>query len=304
MVGDLPRRLVAEAIGTMLLVLFGAGAVVAALLMTPEGQDLSYASLGFISISFGLIVALVIYAFGNTSGAHINPAVTIGLAAGRRFPWSEVPLYILAQLVGAFAGGLLIVAGFGDRAVEFGVGFTELGTGVNYGQGILLEALGTFLLVLTIMAMAVDRRAPSGWAGWMIGLAVACEIFVIGPLTGGAVNPARTFGPYLTTSLFGGDTPWAQYGVYIAGPIIGSVLAVLVYDLVAQPAREVPATAEQGTAGEIVGAREPQPQAREAAAHGAAGEIPAARRPQDDQIRDRVGHGNRRRWHLGRGGDH
>lgn len=296
MVGDLPRRLVAEAIGTMLLVLFGAGSVVAALVMG-KGQ-LDYAALGIISLSFGLVVALVIYAFGTTSGAHINPAVTIALATGRRFPWAEVPFYIIAQLVGAFAGGLLIVGGFGRRAVDVGVGLTMLGPSVNYGQGILLEALGTFLLLLTIMAMAVDRRAPTGWAGWMIGLAVACEIFVIGPLTGGSVNPARTFGPYLTVTLFGGNAPWAQYVVYIVGPIVGAVLAVVVYDLVARPAREVPEMAEQGAAGEILGAREPQGEMAEAA-QGAAGDIPAARKPHDEEIRDRVGHGGRRRWHLG-----
>ncbi|MFI7454890.1 MIP/aquaporin family protein [Nonomuraea sp. NPDC049714] len=295
MVGDLPRRLVAEAIGTMLLVIFGAGSVVAALLM--GDGELTYAGLGFISLSFAVVVAIVIYAFGTTSGAHINPAVTIALAAGRRFPWSEVLPYIVAQLVGAFAGGLLIVGGFGRRAADLGTGLTALGEGVSYGQGILLEVMGTFLLMLTIMAMAVDRRAPTGWAGWMIGIAVAGEIFVIGPMTGGAVNPARTFGPYLTTSVFGGDTPWAQFGVYIIGPVVGAVLAVLVYDLVARPAREVPEEAEQGTAGEIAGARESRGETAEEAA---AGEVPAARRPHHDELRERLGHGVRR-WRPGHG---
>ncbi len=295
MVGDLPRRLVAEAIGTMLLVIFGAGAVVAALLM--GDGEITYAALGFISLSFALVVTIVIYAFGTTSGAHINPAVTIALAAGRRFPWSEVLPYIVAQLVGAFAGGLLIVGGFGRRAADLGTGLTALGEGVSYGQGILLEVMGTFLLMLTIMAMAVDRRAPSGWAGWIIGMAVAGEIFVIGPMTGGAVNPARTFGPYLTTSVFGGDTPWSQLGVYIVGPIVGAVLAVLVYDQVARPAREVPEEAEQGAFGKITGAREPR---GEEAEESAAGEVPVARRPHDDQIRDRLGHGVRR-WRPGHG---
>lgn len=282
MVGDLPRRLVAEAIGTMLLVIFGAGAVVAALLM--GDGEITYAALGFISLSFALVVTIVIYAFGTTSGAHINPAVTIALAAGRRFPWSEVLPYIVAQLVGAFAGGLLIVGGFGRRAADLGTGLTALGEGVSYGQGILLEVMGTFLLMLTIMAMAVDRRAPTGWAGWIIGMAVAGEIFVIGPMTGGAVNPARTFGPYLTTSVFGGDTPWSQLGVYIVGPIVGAVLAVLVYDQVARPAREVPEEAEQGAAGEVTGAREPRGE------EAADGENPAVQRPHDD----RLGHGVRR----------
>jgi glycerol uptake facilitator protein len=88
----------------------------------------------------------------------------------------------------------------------------------------------------------------------MIGLAVACEIFVLGPLTGGAINPARTFGPYVANSLFGGITPWAEFGVYIVGPVIGAVAAVVVYDQVVQPVSEVSEIAEiaeQGTASEI-----------------------------------------------------
>jgi glycerol uptake facilitator protein len=253
MASHLLRRLLAEAIGTMLLIVFGPGSVVAALFMGKGRLD--YAGIGFISLSFAVIVAVVIYAFGSTSGAHINPAVTIALAVGRRFSWREVPLYIVAQLIGAVVGGLLIVGIFGRRATELGgVGLTALADGVNYGQGILIEALGTFLLLLAIMALAVDRRAPAGWAGLVIGLAVAGEIFVLGPLTGGAINPARTFGPYVANSLFGGDTPWHEFGVYIIGPIIGGALAVVVYDLVVQPVREIPA-AEQGAAGEITGSR-------------------------------------------------
>jgi glycerol uptake facilitator protein len=213
---------------------------------------LDYAGIGFISLSFAVVVAVVIYAFGSTSGAHINPAVTIALAAGRRFPWREVPHYIAAQLIGAFIGGLLIVAVFGTRATALGsVGLTSLASGVSYWQGIVIEVLATFLLLLTIMALAVDRQAPPGWAGLVIGLAVAGEIFVAGPLTGGAVNPARAFGPYLANTAAGGDSPWSEYPVYIIGPLIGAVLAVLVYDYVVRPVSEVSPGAEQGTAGEI-----------------------------------------------------
>jgi glycerol uptake facilitator protein len=256
MVGNLPRRLLAEAIGTMLLIIFGPGSVVAAVFQAKGALD--YAAIGFISLSFGVVVALVIYAFGPTSGAHINPAVTIALSAGRRFPWREVPFYIVAQLFGACVGGLLVVAIFGRRAIELGgVGLTALAPGVSYAQGILAEALGTFLLLLTIMSLAVDRRAPAGWAGLMIGLAVACEIFVLGPLTGGAINPARTFGPFVANSLFGGSTPWAQFGVYILGPVIGAVAGVVVYDRVVQPVSALSPTAEQGTAGEITGNSRP-----------------------------------------------
>jgi glycerol uptake facilitator protein len=233
---DLARRSGAELVGTALLVLFGAGSVVASLTVG-KGQ-LTYPGLGFISLAFAIIVALVIYVFGPVSGAHINPAVTIALAVTRRFPWVEVLPYVVAQLVGGVIGGLLIVATFGTQAVDLGLGATSLGSGVPYGQGIVAEALGTFILLLAVMGLAVDTRAPLGWAGLMIGLAVALEILLIGPQTGGSINPARTFGPYVTLSVFGGDVSWSQFGVYVAGPVVGGILAVLLYDLLA-PTRPV-----------------------------------------------------------------
>ena len=245
---SLLRRLLAEFIGTALLVLFGAGSVVAALILG-NGQ-LDYAGLGFIALAFGFVVALAIYAFGTTSGAHINPAVTIALAGVRRFRWVEVGPYVAAQLLGAFAGALLIVAFVGDRATEFGsVGLTALSDETNVAQGLVAEALGTFLLLLTIMAVAIDRRAPAGWAGFLIGLAVATQIMVIGPFTGGSINPARSFGPYLANQVFGGATPWAEFWVYIVGPIVGAVVAAACYEFVSRPAAVPPiiAPAEPGT---------------------------------------------------------
>lgn len=248
MQSDLPRRLAAELLGTALLVLFGAGSVVATL--TVGKGTLDYADLGFVSLAFAIVVALVVYAFGPVSGAHINPAVTISLAVTRRFAWAEVVPYVAAQLVGGFVGGALIVSAFGTRAVDLGVGATTLGGGVPYWQGIVAEALGTFILLFAVMALAVDGRAPLGWAGLMIGLAVAVEILLIGPQTGGSVNPARTFGPYLTVTVFGGDVPWSQFGVYVAGPLVGGIVAVLVYDLVAQTRPAETAAAEASYAPE------------------------------------------------------
>jgi len=232
---DLARRLAAEVVGTALLVLFGAGSVIATL--TVDKGQLTYSGLGFISLAFGIVVAAVVYAFGPVSGAHINPAVTIALAVSRRFPWVEVVPYVIAQLVGGFIGGLLIVATFGTHAVDLGMGATNLASGVPYWQGIVAEALGTFVLLFVIMGLAVDRRAPLGWAGFMIGLAVTLEILLIGPQTGGSVNPARTFGPYLTLTTFGGETHWSEFGVYIVGPLVGAIVAVLLYDYIAQPRR-------------------------------------------------------------------
>lgn len=254
---SLPRRLAAEAIGTGLLIVFGPGSVVAALRV--GGGQLDYAGLGIIGLSFGLVVALVVYAFGSTSGAHINPAVTITLAVVRRFPWRDVAPYVAAQLAGAALGGLLVLAAFGTDSLEVSnagaVGFAD---GVGYGRAILVEALATYLLVLTIMALAVDKRAPGGWAGLMIGLSVTCLVVVFGPLTGAAVNPARAFGPFAASALAGGDVPWSQWPAYIIGSLLGALAAAVSYDLVARP-RDAERAAEppQGAQGDIEGRRRP-----------------------------------------------
>lgn len=237
MSASLARRVLAEFVGTALLVLFGAGSVVAALSL---GGGIDYAGLGIIALAFGLVVALVIYALGATSGAHINPAVTLALAVTRRFSWTEVPAYLLAQLAGAAVGALLVVAYVGDRATDLGgVGLTALAPDVSPAQGLIAEILGTFLLVFTIMGVAVDERAPAGWAGFLIGLSVVVAIMVIGPLTGGSINPARSFGPFLVNDLFGGSTPWSDYWVYAVGPIVGGSLAAVCYQLLARPTAKI-----------------------------------------------------------------
>jgi len=254
---DLGRRLLAELVGTALLVIFGAGALVAAL-KVGQGK-LDYAGLGIVGLSFALVIAAVIYMFGTTSGAHINPAVTVSLAVVRRFPWAEAVPYVVAQLVGALVGGVLVVAIFGTDATDLNVaGGTIVGAGFTNAQAAVAEGLGTLLLVATIMALAVDRRAPAGFAGLVIGLAVACEIMVIGPISGGSVNPARTFGPYLATELFGGSTPWSEFWIYWVGPLVGGGLAAVGYDLIAQPERAEAAAREdraQGAAGAVEGRR-------------------------------------------------
>jgi glycerol uptake facilitator protein len=229
----LMRRLFAEAIGTGILVLFGAGSVVAAL--TIGKGELTFAGTGFIALAFAIAIAVAVYGFMSVSGAHINPAVTVALAVTRRFPWIEVVPYVVAQLVGGAVGGLLIVAAFGSKAVDLGGGATTLGDGVSYGQGIVAEALGTFLLMFSVMAVAVDKRMPAGWAGLIIGLGIGTAIVVMLPLTGGSLNPARTFGPDLAMSFFGGTVRWGEFLLYWIGPFIGSIAAALVYDLVARP---------------------------------------------------------------------
>lgn len=251
---SLVRRLAAEAVGTALLIVFGPGSVAAAL--TVGRGRLDYAGLGVVALSFGLVVAVVVYAFGATSGAHINPAVTVVLAATRRFPWRDVPSYVVAQLLGSVVGGLLVVATFGGAAVDVShVGSVAFGADVGYGRAVLVEAVGTYLLVLAIMALAVDQRAPAGWAGLMIGLSVTCLVVVFGPLTGAAVNPARAFGPFAASALAGGGAPWSQLPAYVAGSLVGGLAAAYSYDLIARPRDAEAAAGEsaQGAQGDIEG---------------------------------------------------
>ena len=276
MSADPVRRLLAEAIGTAILVLFGAGSVVAAL--TLGDGELDYAGLGMVAITFALAIALAIYAFGNTSGAHLNPAVSVSLAAVGRFPWSEVPGYIGAQLAGGLVGAALIWAVFGGDAVDLGMGQTSIADGTNYLQAIVAEAIGTFLLVTAIMALAVDRRAPGGWAGLMIGLSVAAAILLIGPLTGGSLNPARTFGPLVVATIGGGDTFWGDLPAYVIGPVIGGVVAAMAYDAVARPRAFDEVEPAQGTQGDIEGRRDRVAEpAAEPARQGTAGDITGRR---------------------------
>ena len=148
------------------------------------------------------------------------------------------------------------MAAFGGDAVDLGTGQTSIADGTNYIQAIVAEAIGTFLLLTAIMALAVDRRAPGGWAGLMIGFAVAAAILLIGPITGGSLNPARTFGPLVVSTIGGGDTFWGDLPAYVIGPLIGGLVAAVSYDAVARPRAFAEAEPAQGTQGVIEGQRD------------------------------------------------
>lgn len=237
------KRFLAELIGTYALVFIGPGAAVITLLLA-EGQTnkggfnigIGYGGLGdwlAIGLAFGFIIMAMIYAFGHISGTHINPAVTLALAATRRFPSKDVIPYIIAQLVGAALGSISLVAVLGTRAAEVGgLGATAPFPGVSYAQAIISEAIATFFLMLTIMGVAVDKRAPNQFAGFAIGMAVAVDIIVTGNITGSSLNPARTFGPYLGDSLFGGPSLWNYFPIYVIGPVVGALVAAFLYDYI------------------------------------------------------------------------
>ncbi|MDA5110990.1 aquaporin family protein [Brevibacillus thermoruber] len=232
------RRSLAEFVGTALLVLIGPGsAAFHGILSAKANHPTTLADIGVISLAFAIIVTAMIYTFGNVSGCHINPAVTIGLAAAGRFSWRDVPAYVTAQCAGGIAGALLILVVLGtDGAVIGNLGATVLSPTTGYVQGIAIEALETFILMLVIMGVAVDSRAPHGFAGLVIGLTVGGIIMMTAGPTGSSFNPARTFGPYVVDSLAGGTVDWSHFPVYVIGPLLGAVLAAFTYEAISAPA--------------------------------------------------------------------
>ncbi len=233
------QRAFAEAVGTALLVFIGAGSVPAILLL--EGgtkAPFSGADLGFISMAFGLIVIALVYTVGKVSGCHINPAVTFALAATKRFPWREVPLYWGAQLVGGVAGAYAMWASFGSRALDLGYGFGVVhfsGSTTAWGSAIFIEALGTAILLFTILGI-VDSRSPEGFAGLIIGLVIVAIIITVGPVTNASLNPARALGPLFVESVHGDVHNWMQQlFAYIPGNLIGATVACFAYDWMATP---------------------------------------------------------------------
>jgi MIP family channel proteins len=215
---------IAELVGTFILVFGGTAVAVGAILALPTAGG-AYGSLA-IALAFGLALAIVVAAIGHVSGAHVNPAVTLGMAATGRFPWNYAPHYVVAQLVGAVLAALatwLTFGGAGARS-EASLAATYPARGVGDLQAFIVEILITFILVFVVMAVATDERAPAAIAPIAVGFALAVGVFIAGPVTGGAVNPARALGPMLVA----GDL--TSVWLYILGPIIGGVLAALLYD--------------------------------------------------------------------------
>lgn len=207
------RPEVAEFLGTFLLVFAGCGAIMS--------DALSGGALGAVGIAlaFGLAVALAVAALGDVSGAHINPAVTIGLALTGHFPRRRVPRYVAAQVLGAIAAAALLRATLGNVA---DLGATRLS--VSPGAGFAWEAVATFFLMLAVMAVATDPRAAKGLAPAVVGGAVALDALFAGPLTMASMNPARSLGPALVSGQLAGL--W----LYIVAPLLGALLACLAYD--------------------------------------------------------------------------
>jgi MIP family channel proteins len=209
---------IAEAVGTFLFFFVGAGSVV---LATHAGE--AGPGLVGIALAHGLALAVLVSAFGAISGGHFNPAVTVAVRLAGKMEWSNAVLWVVAQLIGAAAAGFALRAVFPESSWEpSAIGTPALGEGIGIGAGIAIEAVLTLLLVLTVFGTAIDRRAPRV-GGMAIGLAVAADILMGGPLTGAAMNPARWFGPAVASGQF------ADWYVWWVGPLLGGIAAAIIY---------------------------------------------------------------------------
>jgi len=212
--------LVAEAIGTFLFFFVGAGSVVLGDYLAANGG--SGPGLLGVALAHGLALAVLISALGAVSGGHFNPAVSLAVWIMGRIAPATAAAYVAAQLVGALAAGLALKAVFADSWQPSNVGTPALGSGITPLAGIGVEAVLTALLVLAVIGTAVDARGPK-IGGLAIGLAVAADILVGGPLTGAAMNPARWFGPAVAAGAY------ADWYVWWIGPLIGAAVAALIY---------------------------------------------------------------------------
>jgi aquaporin Z len=227
----LSNRLAAEFIGTFWLVLGGCGSAVLAAAFPDVGIGL----LG-VSFAFGLTVLTGAYALGPVSGGHFNPAVSVGLCTGGRFPSSELPMYVVAQVAGAIAGaGVLYVIASGKADFSLAGGFASNGYAAHSPGGysllaaLVTEMVMTFMFLIVILG-STHARAPVGFAGMAIGLALTLIHLISIPVTNTSVNPARSTGP----ALFVGGWALAQLWLFWVAPIAGAAIAGVVYRAVLQ----------------------------------------------------------------------
>ncbi len=220
------RAYVAESFGTFWLVLGGCGSAVLAAAFPDVGIGL----LG-VSLAFGLTVLTMAYAIGHISGCHLNPAVSIGLCVGGRFPAAKLLPYIVAQVVGAVvAGGVLYVIASGQSGFDVAAGFASNGYGAHSPGGYTLVAALVIEVVMTMMFLlvilgATDSRAPQGMAPIAIGLCLTLIHLVSIPVTNTSVNPARSTG----VAVYVGDWAVSQLWLFWVAPIVGAVLGAVVY---------------------------------------------------------------------------
>jgi aquaporin Z len=220
------KKYVAESVGTFWLVLGGCGSAV----LAAAFPELGIGFLG-VALAFGLTVLTMAYAIGHISGCHLNPAVSVGLWAGGRFPANQLLPYIIAQVLGAIvAGGVLYVIASGQAGFDVAAGFASNGYGIHSPGGFSLlaalvtEIVMTMMFVLVILG-ATDERAPAGMAPVAIGLCLTLIHLISIPVTNTSVNPARSTG----VALFAGGWAISQLWLFWLAPIIGAVIGAAIY---------------------------------------------------------------------------
>jgi MIP family channel proteins len=213
---ELPRRAAAEGIAAFALVFAGCGAIVT--------DSVNHGALGTVGVAlvFGLVIMVMVYATGHLSGAHINPAVTIAFTLTRHFPAREAVAYVCAQVAGAIAAALALLAVWSDKPAHLGATLPSVAT----GSALVYEMLLTAFLMFVIMAVATDTRAVGAAAAIAIGGTVGLDALFGGPVTGASMNPARSLGPALVAG------EWHDLWIYLVGPIAGAALGALAYQLV------------------------------------------------------------------------
>ncbi|KGJ95614.1 aquaporin Z [Colwellia psychrerythraea] len=225
------NKYIAECIGTFWLVLGGCGSAV----LAAGFPDVGIGLLG-VSLAFGLTVLTMAYAIGHISGCHLNPAVSVGLWAGGRFPANELMPYIIAQVIGAILGaGALFLIASGQPSFDLSAGFASNGFGAHSPGGYSMIAALVAEIVLTLMFIfvimgATDKRAPAGLAPIAIGLCLTLIHLISIPVTNTSVNPARSTG----VALFVGDWAIAQLWLFWLAPIVGGIVGAKLYRLVAK----------------------------------------------------------------------
>ena len=216
-----PAAYVAEFLGTFLLVFFATAVVT-----VNSADGLGYTDFAVVGLVHVFVLAMLIYTLGGISGAHFNPAVTLALAVTRKISGADALIYWLVQLSGGLAGALVTKVLLSDEGASTSYGATTVSEQLLQGRplgGLLAEAIGTFVLMWAIMGTAVNPRGERAWAGLVIGMALGLGVMTLGPLSGAGFNPARWFGPAVVSG------EYANFWIYIVGPLAGAVIAAVGY---------------------------------------------------------------------------
>jgi aquaporin Z len=216
------KKLLAELVGPMVLVLMGCGTAVS----LHCGVDT--ASVVGTALAFGLAVVAMAYTIGGVSGCHINPAITLGVWLSRRMSGKEAIGYIVAQVIGAIIGAAILFGVTSGAAGLDGVGANSVQPGVSITAGLIAEVVFTFIFVLVVLGTTDPEKGAGNFAGLAIGLSLVLVHLVCIAYTGTSVNPARSIGP----ALFAGGEALSQLWIFIVGPFVGAIIAALVWSLI------------------------------------------------------------------------